>query len=361
MGLLPRRRRGVVLQHLPRAGRLPGVAVRVPRRRGRRGAGAHGRRPTAARPTPTCTSASAASTAATPPRSTSSTRSGSTTCPARRSGSRWPGWRPVGPRCRLRPPGQDRLRRERTAYAGGGRSATSTPTRSSTPPPASAALGRWSRSSQAEAIATTGASSTHGTTALEGHAREQAVEDAVADQRGESGGVERRDGRPARRSRSAPRSPPPGRRHQRQREQRAPARRRPTTRSATVRPAPAPHGRRRCRSPTTARRAGTARARRRHVAAAAERRRRPGRRPRAAPRPPARRRDLAQHPGGDHDREDDLRLEHQGGEPRRHAGRHGDVQEAELAQRHEGPDREDAAPRRVGRRDEEDRRERRRR
>ena len=39
---------------------------------------------------PTCNSASAASTAATRPRSTSSTRSGWTTSPARRSGCRWP-------------------------------------------------------------------------------------------------------------------------------------------------------------------------------------------------------------------------------------------------------------------------------
>ena len=51
-------------------------------------------------PDPTCTSASAASTAATRTRSTSSRRSGSTTSPARRSGCRWPGWRPAG-RARL--------------------------------------------------------------------------------------------------------------------------------------------------------------------------------------------------------------------------------------------------------------------
>ena len=52
-----------------------------------------------AEPGPTCTSASAASTAATPRRSTSSTRSGSTTSPARRSGCRSRGWRrPVRPR-----------------------------------------------------------------------------------------------------------------------------------------------------------------------------------------------------------------------------------------------------------------------
>ena len=46
-------------------------------------------------PGPTCTSASAVSTAATRPRSTSSTRSGSTTSPARPSGCRWRGSRPA--------------------------------------------------------------------------------------------------------------------------------------------------------------------------------------------------------------------------------------------------------------------------
>ena len=49
-------------------------------------------------PGPTCTSASAASTAATRRRSGSSTRSASTTCPARRSASRSPGSRRAGPR-----------------------------------------------------------------------------------------------------------------------------------------------------------------------------------------------------------------------------------------------------------------------
>ena len=43
VGLLPRRRGGLVLQHLPRAGRLRRLAVRVARRRGRRGAGPQGR------------------------------------------------------------------------------------------------------------------------------------------------------------------------------------------------------------------------------------------------------------------------------------------------------------------------------
>ena len=47
----------------------------------------------AGRPAPTCTSGSAASTAATRPRSTSSTRSASTTSRARRSASRSPGSR----------------------------------------------------------------------------------------------------------------------------------------------------------------------------------------------------------------------------------------------------------------------------
>ena len=46
----------------------------------------------------TCISASAASTEATPRRSTSSTRSGSTTSPAHRSGCRWRGSKPGG-RC----------------------------------------------------------------------------------------------------------------------------------------------------------------------------------------------------------------------------------------------------------------------
>jgi len=41
---------------------------------------------------------------------------------------------------------------------------TSTPTISVSPPIVSAALGRWCSSAQADTIATTGASSTHGTT-----------------------------------------------------------------------------------------------------------------------------------------------------------------------------------------------------
>ena len=48
------------------------------------------------------------------------------------------------------------------------RSATSTPATITSPPVASAALGRWSRSTAAESIATTGARSTHGTTAADG-------------------------------------------------------------------------------------------------------------------------------------------------------------------------------------------------
>src|SRR5690606_15440982 len=51
----------------------------------------------AARPGPTSSSASAVSTAATPSRCTSSTRWAWTTCPARRSGSPWPGSRPAAP------------------------------------------------------------------------------------------------------------------------------------------------------------------------------------------------------------------------------------------------------------------------
>ena len=62
---------------------------------GRRPAGAPRRAARPRRPTPTCTSASAASTAATRRRSTSSTRSGSTTSPARRSGCRSRGSRPA--------------------------------------------------------------------------------------------------------------------------------------------------------------------------------------------------------------------------------------------------------------------------
>ncbi len=50
------------------------------------------------RPGRTSRSASAASTAATPTRCTSATTPGSTTSPARRSASRWPGWRRAAPR-----------------------------------------------------------------------------------------------------------------------------------------------------------------------------------------------------------------------------------------------------------------------
>ena len=46
--------------------------------------------------------ACAVSTAATPTRCTSSTTSAWTTSPARRSGSRWPGWRPAGSPCSIR-------------------------------------------------------------------------------------------------------------------------------------------------------------------------------------------------------------------------------------------------------------------
>ena len=55
-----------------------------------------------ARPGRTCTSASAASTAATRTRCTSSTRPAWTTCPARRSGCRSPGWRRAARRRRGR-------------------------------------------------------------------------------------------------------------------------------------------------------------------------------------------------------------------------------------------------------------------
>ena len=59
---------------------------------------AHRHRGGPRRPARTSRSASAASTVATPTRCTSSTRSVSTTSPARRSGSRWPGSRPAGRR-----------------------------------------------------------------------------------------------------------------------------------------------------------------------------------------------------------------------------------------------------------------------
>ena len=93
LGLLPRRRGGLVLLRLPREGHLRGVAVRDLDRDGVGALVRYRRRGRAARRGPTCTSASAASTAATPSRSTSSTRSGWTTCRARRSGCRSPGWR----------------------------------------------------------------------------------------------------------------------------------------------------------------------------------------------------------------------------------------------------------------------------
>ncbi len=97
LGLLPRRRRGGVLLGLPGEGHLRRLAVRVDRPRGRRRAGPHRRREGPGAGAPASSSASAASTAATPTRSTSSTRSAWTTCPARRSGCRSPGWRPAGP------------------------------------------------------------------------------------------------------------------------------------------------------------------------------------------------------------------------------------------------------------------------
>ena len=97
LGILPRRRRGVVLPDLPRPRdlRRSHRSSRSTPRASARWCAAPAR--PAARPDPTCTSASAASTAATPPRSTSSSPSGWTTSPARRSGSPWRGWRRDGP------------------------------------------------------------------------------------------------------------------------------------------------------------------------------------------------------------------------------------------------------------------------
>ena len=89
---------GVVLLPLPRARHLRRLAVRDDRPRRRRPAGAASPSRRAGRPARTFRSASAASTAATRTRCTSSTRSAWTTCPARRSGCRSPGWRPAAPR-----------------------------------------------------------------------------------------------------------------------------------------------------------------------------------------------------------------------------------------------------------------------
>ena len=97
VGLLPRRRRGLLLLDLPREGDLRRLAVRVAGHRGGRRAWSGTPRGRVGRPAPTCTSGCAASTAATRTPSTSSTRSGSTTCPARPSGSRWRGSRRVAP------------------------------------------------------------------------------------------------------------------------------------------------------------------------------------------------------------------------------------------------------------------------
>ena len=99
LGLLPRRRGGLVLQPLHRPGHLRRVAVRDDRHRRRRQAGRASRSRRAAPPGRTSRSASAASTAVTRSRCTSSTRPGSTTCPARRSGCRSPGSRPAAPPC----------------------------------------------------------------------------------------------------------------------------------------------------------------------------------------------------------------------------------------------------------------------
>ena len=82
------RRRGLVPRHLRRARHPAGRSVRVDRPRGRRRAGADRRRARPQGAQATSRSASAASTAAIRPRSRSATRSGSTTCPARRSACR---------------------------------------------------------------------------------------------------------------------------------------------------------------------------------------------------------------------------------------------------------------------------------
>ena len=66
-------------------------------------------------------------------------------------------------RCARRARRRAGVHRERVA-----RSATSTPATISPPPASSPALGRWSSSTRPRAIATTGASSTHGTTAADG-------------------------------------------------------------------------------------------------------------------------------------------------------------------------------------------------
>ncbi len=83
----PRRRRELS-RHLHGEGHSAGRSVRLDRPRRRRRAGAHRRRARPQGAAASSSSASAASMAAIPPRSPSATRSGSTTCPARRSACR---------------------------------------------------------------------------------------------------------------------------------------------------------------------------------------------------------------------------------------------------------------------------------
>ena len=98
LGLLPRRRRGLVLQ--PATSSWASSASRRSRRWTPRASAGWSGSPSrkAGPPARTSRSASAASTAATPSRCTSSTRSAWTTCPARRSACRSPGSRRAGPR-----------------------------------------------------------------------------------------------------------------------------------------------------------------------------------------------------------------------------------------------------------------------
>ncbi len=98
VGLLARRRRGrrsSAATSTPASSRSARSRARHRRRRPA-GPPCHRDRPRG-QPRP-ARSGSVASTAATRRRSTSSTRSGWTTCPARRSGCRSPGWRPVARR-----------------------------------------------------------------------------------------------------------------------------------------------------------------------------------------------------------------------------------------------------------------------
>ena len=118
LGILPRRRRGVVLLRVPRP-RRSSRSRRSSRWTSKASAPWCGPRPrTAAPSTRRSTSGSAASTAETRGRSTSSTRSGWTTCHAHRSGSRSPGSRPAGrpsPRSDARPSGRRAQHRATTA------------------------------------------------------------------------------------------------------------------------------------------------------------------------------------------------------------------------------------------------------